>query len=112
MIEHTTLLKDGELTSGESNPSIFISALNAILSAYMWKSNSTVNEGSNLSSTYGIYYFADNSYIKIDYFANSQSYLGINIITPNGTKRVQFTTAGHCRCLCNFLRYSIICSNS
>ncbi len=96
MIEHTTLLKDGELTSGESNPSIFVSALNAILSAYTWKSNSTVNEGYNLSSTYGIYYFADNSYIKIDYFANSQSYLGINIITPNGTKRVQFTTAGHC----------------
>ena len=96
MIEHTTLLKDAGLTSGDSNPSIFISALNTILSAYTWKSNSSVNETSSLTSTYGNYYFTGNSYIKIDYFANSQSYLGINLITPNGTKRVQFTVSGHC----------------
>lgn len=96
MIEHTTLLKDAGLTSGDSNPSIFISALNTILSAYTWKSNSSVNETSSLTSTYGNYYFTGNSYIKIDYFANNQSYLGINLITPNGTKRVQFTVGGHC----------------
>jgi hypothetical protein len=96
MIEHTTLLKDAALTNSNSNPSIFISALNTILSAYTWESNSSVNETSSLTSTYGNYYFTGNSYIKIDYCANSKSYLGINLITPNGTKRVQFGVSGHC----------------
>lgn len=77
MIEHTVLLKDADLTSGESNPNDFRTALNAISSAYVWNSKS-VNIGNNLKNTYGDYYFTDTSHIKIDYFANSQSYLGIN----------------------------------
>lgn len=95
MIEYTVLLKDAGLTSGDSNPSDFRSALNAISSAYMWNSKN-VNISGQLSSTYGDYYFTDTSHIKIDYFANSQSYLGINLVTPNETKRIDFIRGGHC----------------
>lgn len=95
MIEHTVVLKDADLTSGESNPNDFRTALNAISSAYVWNSKS-VNIGNNLKNTYGDYYFTDTSHIKIDYFANSQSYLGINLVTPNETKRIDFTRGGYC----------------
>ena len=95
MIEHTVLLKDAGLTSVGSNPDDFRTALNAISSAYVWN-NKNVNIGNNISSTYGDYYFTDTSHIKIDYFGNNQSYLGINLITPNGTKRIDFTRGGYC----------------
>ena len=96
MVEHTTLINNGDFTSGSSSPSTFISALKAILSAYSWESGSTVNEGSSLGTTCGIYYFTNDSYIKIDYFADSTSFLGINLVTPNGTKRIGFVSNGYC----------------
>ena len=107
MIEHTVLLKDADLTSRGSNPNDFRTALNAISSAYVWNSKN-VNTGNNILSTYGDYYFTDTSHIKIDYFANDYSYLGINLITPNGIKRIDFTKDGYCtisigktnKCIC------------
>lgn len=95
MIEHTVLLKDVGLTTTGSDPNDFRTALNTISSAYIWNSKN-VNIGNNLESTYGDYYFTDTSHIKIDYFATTQIYLGINLITPNGTKRIDFTEGGYC----------------
>lgn len=95
MIERTVLLKDAGLTTTTSDTKDFRTALNAISLAYIWNSKN-VNIGNNLESTYGDYYFTDTSHIKIDYFATTRIYLGINLITLNGTKRIDFTEGGYC----------------
>lgn len=94
MIKHTTLI-DG--STGGSVETVLL-AYNKILSAYAWKTGSSVTEGNRIDNSYGTYYFTTDSYIKISgIFVDSDSYgsyygISIDVVTPNGTKNVYTTT--------------------
>lgn len=95
-IEHKTLTVK---TSFNNNTNFlkWEDFLNYILSVYDWndKSSVTISQDSSYpacyKNTFGKYYFTENSYLSFDYYANTSSYLGINLVTPNGTKRIAFT---------------------
>lgn len=90
MIEHTTLINNQEMQNTSDYTQAFNAvkaAYNAILAAYPWKTGSEVTVGELIISTYAVYYFTANSYIKISTNANYPE-VKIDIVTPNASKRV------------------------
>lgn len=79
-IEQKTIYLKEHITGEESVLAVF----DKILSLCDWKPHSEVIRGEGLSSSYGKYYFTDNSYMKVWY----KSYPRIDLVTPNGSKTV------------------------
>lgn len=98
MIEHITCAVKASVYGSNDNLAMWKNFLNAIQSAYTWSDKTSVVESSSAiypqayKETYGKYYFSENSYLSLDLYANNSDYLGINIVTPSGTKRVGFNT--------------------
>lgn len=96
MIEHTTCAVKESVYGNNNNLAMWKNFLRAIQSAYTWNDKTSVVESSSASypqaykETYGKYYFSENSYLLLDLYASNSDYLGINIVTPNGAKRVWF----------------------
>lgn len=96
MIEHITCAVKASVYGNSDNLAMWKNFLNAIQSAYTWSDKTSVVESSSTiypqayKETYGKYYFSENSYLSLDLYANNSAYLGINIVTPSGTKRVGF----------------------
>ncbi len=89
-ITHTTLLNNGDFPEDNC-----VSIYNTLLTAYDWENSSTVNVGENIQTTYGRYYFTENSYIQIGVDFGGLYYVKITIVTPNGTKEFSPTHSGH-----------------
>ena len=98
MIEHITCGVKASVYGNNDNLAMWKNFLNTIQSAYTWSDKTSVVESSSAiypqayKETYGKYYFSENSYLSLDLYANNSDYLGINIVTPSGTKRVGFNT--------------------
>lgn len=96
MIKHTTYAVKASVFGSNNNLAMWKNFLKAIQSAYTWSDKTSVVENSSASypqaykETYGKYYFSENSYLSLDLYAKNSDYLGINIVTPNGAKRVGF----------------------
>lgn len=90
MIKHTTLINNQDMLNSSDYNQAFNAvktAYNAILAAYGWETGSEVTVGERITSTYAVYYFTANSYIKISTNADYPE-VKIDIVTPNGSKRV------------------------
>lgn len=98
MIEHITYAVKASVFGNNNNLAMWKNFLNAIQSAYTWNDKTSVVESSSASypqaykETYGKYYFLENSYLSLDLYAKNSDYLGINIVTPNGAKRIGFNS--------------------
>lgn len=89
-IDHTTLINNQDMLNSSDYNQAFNAvkaAYNAILAAYPWETGSEVTVGELITSTCAVYYFTANSYIKISTNTNYPE-VKIDIVTPNGTKRV------------------------
>lgn len=89
-ITHTTLLNNGRFPKDNC-----VSIYNTLLTAYDWENGSTVNVGNNAITTYGRYYFTENSYIQIGAAIASWECVKITIVTPNGTKEFSSAYSGN-----------------
>lgn len=90
MIKHTTLINNQNMLNSSDYNQAFNAikeAYNAILVAYGWETGSEVTVGELITSTYAVYYFTANSYIKISTNPNFPE-VKIDFVTPNGSKRV------------------------
>lgn len=97
MIEHITYATKASISGSLDQLEMWKTFLKAIQSAYSWDGKTSVVESNKTDypavykETFGKYYFTENSYLLLNLYATNSGYLGINFVTPNGTKRIEFT---------------------